>query len=129
MAQVTSKTGVWDVSVDAPQTPSLTVTVPVGAQVKVICQFFARTRTPGNDDGFLYTLLSSDNAASLTPLQGIIQGRDSWQMIAHTALFEASGVGEQVELEFGLQIESGGMQGRGYMMNFMLLAEVMHDGS
>jgi len=127
--QFVSKTGVWDVSDDDPQTPPLSVVAPVGAQIKVICQFFARTMTDQNDDGFLYTVQASDNAVSLTPLQGIVQGHDTWMMIAHTALFEASGVGETVELQFGLQIEPGGMRGRGSMMNFTLLAEVIHDGS
>lgn len=129
MVEFISKTGVWDVSADDPQTPTLTMTVPVGTQVKIVCQFFARTMTAENDDGFLYTILSSDNAVSLTPLQGIIQGCDSWQMIAHTALFEASGVGDTAELQFGLQIENGGMQGRGSLMNFMLLAETMRGDS
>jgi hypothetical protein len=125
MVQYVSKTGVWDVSADDAQTPSLPIPVPAGALVKVTCQFFARTMTDQNDDGFLYSLLASDQAVSLTPLQGIVQGQDSWQMISHVALFEASGVGHETELEFGLQIERGGMHGRGSMMNFTLLAEII----
>lgn len=128
--QYISKTGVWDISDDDPQTPNLSVTAAVGTQVKVTCQFFARSMTDHYDDGFLYTLQSSDNCVSLTPLQGIIQGHDTWLMIAHTALFEVSGIpGELVDLEFSLQVESGGMNGRGSMMNYTLLAEVIRDGS
>ena len=123
MAYAVSRTGVWDVDSDEAALPLLTVRDIVNKQtIKLTCQFFARTATDDLADGFEYTIQVNGAVVPLTPGIGLVQGSDSWQLYTHIALFEAQ---SSDEIEFKLTTEASDMNGKGAMMNFLMLAEII----
>jgi hypothetical protein len=125
MANYVSKTGVWDVNGDKTELPILAVeNLSVGKTVKVTCQFLGRTLSDDLGDGYGYQILETNGALiTLTPNIGLIQGSDSWQLFTHIVLYEVPYSAEKAE--FKLAISRDEMNGRGVMMNFMLMAEVI----
>ena len=123
MAYAVSRTGVWDVDSDEATLPLLTINgIANGQTIKLTCQFFARTMTDDLGDGFEYTIQVSGSVVPLTPGIGLVQGSDSWQLYTHIALFEAQ---SPDEIQFKLTTEASDMNGKGAMMNFLMLAEII----
>jgi len=122
MANFVSKTGVWNIEAGQQNTPTLHLTgLDTNQVIKLTCQFSARTMTDDLGDGFEYSIENSGGASSLTPARGIVQGSDSWQLYTHVALFEVQSGGK---VDFSLITDTGSMNGKGAMMNFLLLAEM-----
>ena len=123
MVHVVSRTGVWDVDDPEAVLPSLELSgIDRGRMIKLTCQFFARTLTDNLEDGFEYTIQVSGAAVPLTPGIGLVQGSDSWQLFTHIALFE---VQSSSNIIFNLAIDKSDMNGKGAMMNLLVLAEIM----
>ena len=123
MTYFVSRTGVWDVDSDEATLPTLSIKNLAGGQtIKLTCQFFARTLTDDLGDGFEYTIQVNGAVVPLTPGIGLVQGSDSWQLFTHIALFEAQSAGE---IQFMLMTEASDMNGKGAMMNFLMLAEII----
>jgi hypothetical protein len=123
MAHVVSRTGVWDVDDSEVTLPTLELSgIDSGKMIKLTCQFFARTRTDNLNDGFEYTIQVSGATIPLTPGIGLVQGSDSWQLFTHIALFQAQSTDKII---FNLVTDKSDMNGKGSMMNLLILAEIM----
>ena len=124
MAHVVSRTGVWDVDDPEVVLPSLELSgIDSGKMIKLTCQFFARTLTDNLEHGFEYTIQVSGATVPLTPGIGLVQGSDSWQLFTHIALFE---VQSRSSMTFHLAIDKSDMNGKGAMMNLLMLAEIIN---
>lgn len=122
MANYVSKTGVWDIIAGSIVTPELKLTrLDDTREVKVTCQFFARTMTDDLNDGFEYRIVADDSLTPLTPIIGLVQGSDSWQLYTHIALFEVLPGNKEAQVD--LHFLHGSMNGVGAMMNFFMLGE------
>lgn len=124
MAHYVSKTGVWDIQSGETELPSLTIeNLAAGKTIKVTCQFFGRTMTDDLGDGYGYRIAEAQGALiTLTPNSGLVQGSDSWQLFTHVVLFE---VPSSTKVEFKLNVSKGDMNGKGVMMNYMMMAELI----
>lgn len=128
MAYYVSKTGVWDVSEGDSSLPSLSIeNLAQGKIVKVTCQFFGQTMTDDLGDGFAYQVIekSEKSLITLTPDSGLVQGSDSWQLFTHVVLFEVPSDAAGKQAEFALDISASDMNGKGSMMNYLLMAELI----
>jgi hypothetical protein len=61
----------------------------------------------------------------LTPNSGLVQGSDSWQLFSHVVLFEVPSALVGKKAEFSLEVSASEMNGKGSMMNYMLMAELI----
>lgn len=125
MANFVSKTGVWNVVIGETELePVMLDNLTPGKIVKVICQFFGRTMTDDLGDGYNYRVVETQGSLiTATPDMGLVQGSDSWQFFSHIVLFEVpTGT---TKAEFKLQLSRGDMNGKGSMMNYMLMAELL----
>jgi hypothetical protein len=128
MAHYVSKRGVWEVSEDGSSLPSLSIeNLAQGNIVKVTCQFFGQTMTDDLNDGFAYHIVEKSQVALiiLTPNSGLVQGSDSWQLFSHVVLFEVPSALVGKKAEFSLEVSASEMNGKGSMMNYMLMAELI----
>lgn len=118
-----SRTGAWDIAVtEEPTTPSLTIdNLAQGGLLKVTCQFSAKTMTNDLGDGFEFDIVADDMTHPYTPTKGLVQGSDNWQLYTFVSVFEV----QTNHAEFNLVLDDGGMSGKGAMMNFLLMAEVL----
>jgi len=132
MVYVTSRIGVWDVGANASHTPDLELpTLQPDRVLKITCQFFARTFSDDLGDGFDYAITSSaaPHLVPLTPARGLVQGSDSWQQFSHVLLFEVLSPQSDETITFNIEVSRGDMNGRGFMMNYVMMAEWVEQDS
>ncbi|MDQ7025703.1 MAG: hypothetical protein Q9P44_09100 [Anaerolineae bacterium] len=123
MATMVSRTGVWGIGEEDTTLPTLEVSsIETGQVIKLTCQFFARTMTDNLNDGFEYRLEVNGGAVPLSPIMGLVQGSDSWQLYTHIALYEAQ---SSDKIAFNLTTAESDMNGKGSMMSLLLLAETI----
>ena len=127
MANYVSKMGVWDIVAGGISTPDLKLAqLDDTLTIKLTCQFFARTMTDDLADGFEYRISSDHRLTPLTPIIGLVQGSDSWQLYTHIALFDV--MPGYHEAEVRLQFLHGSMNGIGAMMSFFMMGEQLDIG-
>lgn len=127
MVSYVSQTGVWEIIVGETTLPHITIeNLPADSTLKVTCQFFGRSSSDDLIEGYTYRIQEGTaNLITLTPDSGLVQGSDSWQLYTHVLLFQAPRGTDSKDLTINVHLDSGDMNGRGVMMNFVLLAEIV----
>lgn len=130
MAYFVSKEGVWDVTPGGrSSTPVLKVAgLQPGTFVKVTCNFGARTIYRDTAEGFFYSLgTDGDNdVLAMTPATAIFQGDDGWQSCSLMTVFRVLATTDG-EVDFACHFSKGDLSGSGALMNFVMIAEILHD--
>lgn len=111
------------------ETPILTMSNIVNKNViKITVSFTAKTG-PNTSNGFSYSVKPSkaSSATALSSQDSTMQGNAGWQTTTKTVLFLATIAGDTAteEIDFEVNFNSGGLDGKGQFSDFLMTGEVV----
>jgi hypothetical protein len=130
MAFFVSKEGVWDLIADGQnETPTLTVTnLKAGSLVKITVNFTAQTSLDHAREGFYFSVNadahSQSDVLAMTPTASALQGTQGWHSAVLIAVFEVLSTTDGTAT-FECAFSKGDLAGKGTLMNFVMLAELL----